>query len=93
MTEKIASKQNWVILPEGDLINLDHVAKVYVGVDVGVDDMILYFILGVDSGGIPATSGSHAYVPKTYANNAAAVAAYTVIQNALIGMGKAKDLR
>lgn len=91
-TPKIDSYKNFIVLPEGDLINLDHVAKVYVGVDVGTDDNILYFILGVDSASVPATSGSHAYVPKTYANNAAAVAAFTVIQNALVAMGKAVDL-
>ena len=93
MNAKISSAKNWAILPDGDTINLDHVAKVYVGVEVGVDDMILYFILGVDSASVPVTSGSHAYVPKTYADNAAALVALAEIQNMLIGIGRAVDMR
>jgi hypothetical protein len=93
MNAKIASGKNFIITPEGDTINLDNVAKVYVGLEVGVDDMMLYFLLGINAADLPVTSGSHAFVQYTYADNAAAVAAKALIDNALIGMGKVVDLR
>jgi predicted alpha/beta-fold hydrolase len=81
----VLHRVNWIITPEGDLINIDFISKIRV--DLTTFRVIIHH--GI-TGGTGYSGSTQAY---TYADAVEAQAAYDVIQQAIIDLGVVKDLR
>lgn len=76
---------NWIITPDDDTLNLSFVSRFQ------LDGDKIHVVLGNNLGDF--TSGSNAIITYTYADAATAEAAYVVFQNALLSMGRVRDMR
>lgn len=81
-------RKNWICTSAGDLVNLDHVAKIRLGTNIAPTPVALTVIINHAIG-----TGAGAVLKYVYATQAQADAEYAKIRECMLGLGMVSDLR